>query len=234
MSHIKRLRAPKSWEILRKEKKWVTKPRSGTHQLSQSLPLNTILKEFLNLTKITKETKHILNAGKVKVNGKIRKDHKWGVGLMDVVSVDDLNLHQRVLFNKKGKLALFPIKKTEANILPEKIIGKRSLKKNKAQINLSDGRNLLDAKKDYKVNDTVILDTATGKVKEHIKLEKGALIYITKGNKVGQVGVIKEIEEKKDLQPTKITFTSGKEQFVTLKEYALVIGKTKPAISIPE
>lgn len=232
--HLKRLKAPKSWEILRKNRKWITRPRPGAHKISQSLPLNTILKEFLKLTKTTKETKHILNNKKLKINGKVRRDHKFGVGLMDVISIEDLSLYYRVLYNKKGRLAPFPIKKTEANILPEKIVGKKSLKKNKTQINLSDGRNLLEEAKNYKVNDTLILDMGTGKIKDHIKLEKGALIYITKGNKVGSVGVIKEIEEKKDLQPTKILFTSGKEEFETLKDYAMVIGKNKPAISIPE
>lgn len=233
-NHIKRLTSPKRWEVLRKEGKWITRPRPGTHRISQSLSLNTILKEFLKLTKTTKETKHVLNGGKVKINGVVRKDNKFAAGLMDVITIEDIGANYRLIYNEKGRLSLFPIKKPEAGIKPEKIIGKKSLKKNKLQINLGHGRNILETKKDYNVNDTLVFDLNTGKVKDHLKLEKGAIIYITKGNKVGKVGIIKSIDKKTDLGPSKILFISGKGEFETLKDYALVIGKTKPIIALPE
>ena len=164
----------------------------------------------------------------------IRKDHKFGVGLMDVISIDDINLYFRVLYNKKGKLFLHPIQKEESNFKPVSIIGKTILKKKKTQINLQDGRNLLSENKEYRVNDTLNVDLSSGKIVDHIKLEKGSLIYLIEGKKVGTIGHIKEIEKKKGLQHPKIIFTSEKEEFETLNEYALVIGKNKPIISIPE
>ena len=72
------------------------------------------------------------------------------------------------------------------------------------------------------------------KVKEHIKFEKGALIYITDGNKVGEIGILKEEKMSEGSQPTKIVCSNNDKEFTTLKSYAYVIGKTKPVITLPK
>ena len=233
-NHIKRLVAPKSWQISRKSTKWITRPNPGPHKASQSISLNTVLKEFINVTKTTKETKQVLNKKAVKVDGKIRKDYKFRIGLMDTVSIEDLNLHFRILYNEKGKLTAFPIKKEEANIKPEGIIGKKVLRKKKIQINLSDGKNILSDEKKYKVNDTITLELSSGKIVDHFKFEEGSIIYIKEGNKLGKVGKIKSIDKDQGLGSRKIRFASDNKEFETLKDYALVIGKTKPVITIPK
>ena len=226
--HIKRIAAPRSWPINRKSSKWVYRPRAGTHKLENALPLGTILKEFLNLAKTTKEVKYILTNGEIKINGKVRKDQKFPVGLMDVLSYKSDN--HRILFNEKGYLTLVKIKDAEAKILPKKVSGKTSLKGKKFQINLFDGTNLVLDNKEIKSADTILLEN--GKVKEHFKLEKGSLIYITHGKQVGKIGIVKEIKQEKSLNPAKIIFTQDKDQFETIKDYAFVIGKTKPIITL--
>ncbi len=227
-SHIKRIAAPKSWPIKRKISKWITRPTPGPHKLESSMPLGVWLKEILKLANTTKETKYILNNGQVLVNGKARKDQKFPVGIMDVLTAGKENY--RIMLNTRGKLVPVPINATEAKIYPKRVIGKTSLKGKKTQVNLSDGTNILSENK-YKTGDTVVF--SEGKIKDHLKFEKGVIVYILAGKQVGKIGVVKEIVEYKDFRPTKIIFTQGKEDFETLKEYAFVIGKTKPIVSLP-
>lgn len=227
--HIKRIAAPRSWPINRKSTKWIYRPRAGTHKLENALPLGTILKEILNLVKTTKEVKYILTSGEIKVNGKVRKDQKFPVGLMDVLSYKSNNY--RILFDDKGYLTLVSIKEAESKLFPKKITGKKSLKGKKTQINLFDGTNLISDDKNIKSSDTIILEN--GKIKDYLKLEKGSIIYITHGKQVGKIGIVKEIKQEKSLNPAKIIFTQNKDQFETIKDYAFVIGKTKPMITLP-
>src|SRR3989344_1877264 len=102
--HIKRIAAPASWHINRKLSKWIYKPNPGPHKIENSMPLGTILKEILHLANTSKEARYILTSGNIKINGKIRKDQKFPVGLMDIISYNDKNY--RILFNKKGYLIL--------------------------------------------------------------------------------------------------------------------------------
>ena len=60
------------------------------------------------------------------------------------------------------------------------------------------------------------------------------MIYITAGKQVGQVGVIKEVKEKKGLQPSTIIFTQGKEDHETPNNYVFIVGKNKPLVSLSE
>lgn len=233
-NHLKRITLPRNVRLSRKSTKWITRPATATHKLKDATSINTLLKEILKLTKTTKETKFILNSGKVKIDGVVRKDYKFPVGLMDVVSIEDINKHYRILYDSIGKLVAVPISVEDALLKPRKIINKTTLKGKKTQVNLADGYNLLSQSKDYKVNDTLIFDLSANKIKSHLKLEKGATIYIADGNKKGMVGKVKEIADIKGLQPNTIIFTNEDSEYKTKKEYAIVIGKTKSEIMVTQ
>ena len=226
-AHIKRIAAPKSWPIQRKTTKWITRSTPGAHKLEESMPLGVILKEILNYAETTKEVKYILSQKKVSINGKVMKDHKFPVGIMDVLTAGKDNY--RIILDKKGKLIPVSINATESKLNPKKVMKKTSIKGKKIQVNFSDGTNIL-SKENYQTGDTVVFSNK--KPKEHLKFENGALIYILAGKQVGQIGVIKEIIQKKGLQTTRIIFTQGKELSETLKKYTFVIGKDKPIVTL--
>ena len=98
------------------------------------------------------------------------------------------------MYDEKGKLGIFEIDKKESNIKPWKVINKKSLRKNKTQLNLLNGKNILMENKSINVGDTIIFED--GKIKDHYKFEKGALIYIMEGKKFGKVGIVQELEKK--------------------------------------
>ncbi|MEK6839814.1 MAG: 30S ribosomal protein S4e, partial [Nanoarchaeota archaeon] len=104
-----------------------------------------------------------------------------------------------------------------------KIIGKHTLRKKKIQINLYDGKNIVVDKDSYKVGDTVIV--AEGKIKRHIKLEKGSLIYLTGGKHIGKVGKLIDITKFKGMENDRIIMETKEGKIETLKDYVFVIEK---------
>ena len=84
--HQKRIAAPGSWQISRKTAWWTVKSRPGPHPKDRSIPLLLIVRDMLKLADNSKEAKRILNEGKILIDGRIRKDHKFPVGIFDILS----------------------------------------------------------------------------------------------------------------------------------------------------
>lgn len=223
--HLSRMAMPKSWNLVRKSTKWVTRPNPGAHPMSMGIPLNIVLREMLGYAKTAIEVKRLLNTLEWLVDGKRRKDPKFIVGIMDIITVPKINKHYRMVLNKKGKLMTIEISESEAKIKPCKIKGKSQLK-GKIHLNLYDGRNILVEKGEFKVGDTVLIEVPSQKIKDTIKLEKGNLIYLTGGKYIGDIGTVEDIKEDK------IMFKIGNESVETSKRYAFVIGKEKPIVMI--
>lgn len=225
--HLKRLAVPKSWDIKRKGITFITRPKPGAHSYEEGLPITLVLKDMLKYAHTTHEVKKLLINKSILVDGTRRKDHRFIIGLMDVISIPELKEYYRILVNEKGKLILVKIDEKEAKLKPCKITGKKLVKK-KMQLNLFDGRNILvDKKNDYKTGDTIVIEIPSQKIVQHIKLERNAFLFITLGKKVGNVGKAENISQKE------ITFKSESGEIIeTRKKYVFVIGKEKPVIRL--
>ena len=224
--HLKRLAAPKIWQIKRKGINFITKPAPGPHSLDAGMPLNLLLKEVLNYAGTTREVKKILNTNKIKVDGIARKDFRFPVGIFDTIEFTSINEYFRIILNKKGKINLIRIKKEESSIKPCKIIGK-TMVNGKLQLNLFDGKNLIVDNNSYKVGDTLMLTLPEQKISKHLKLDKKATIFLTGGKHTGEIGNVEDIVEDK------VIYKDQKGNLVeTLKEYAFVVGDTKPIIAL--
>lgn len=221
MSHLKTLNAPKIWPVKRKSSRFVAKARPGPHPISRGITLNLLLKEVLNYAKTTREVKKILNEKQVIVDKIIRKDHKFPVGIMDVIDVPKMNQHYRLLINEKNKLVANEIKKENSSLKPLKITGKRMLKKNKTQINFFDGKSMIIDGSNYKVGDTLIYNLEKKKIESHLKLGKKSKVYIIEGKYQGRMGEIEDI--KKETKDDRIVIKDKQGSFETLKKYAFVI-----------
>jgi len=225
--HLKRLVAPKSWKIRRKGITFVTRPRPGMHSKKNSISLNLVLRDMLEYAKTTRDVKVILSKGSVLVDGKQRKDHRFAVGVMDIIEMPKINKCFRILLNKKGNLYPIEIKGDETKIKLCKIVGKRVIKKGKIQLNLNDGRNIIIDKNNYKTGDTLVIQLPEQKIKEHLKFEKGSFVYLSGGKHKGESGIAEEIKDN----IIKVKPKSG-ESFETTKKFAFVIGKEKPIITL--
>jgi len=230
--HLSRLAAPKSWPIERKQNKWIVRPNPGPHSLDEGIPLGLAIRNILHQARTIKEVKSILIDKNILVDKKVRQDYKFPLGVMDVLELPKTNNSYRVLFNKKGKFTLKSINNEESNLKPCKIIGKKIIKGNKIQLNLSDGRNILTDTNDFKVNDTLFLDLTKNKIHSHIKLDKGVFVYITKGKYIGRYGKVVDLEKGNTSKGDKLVISMDKNSIKTLKDYALIIGKDKPMVSL--
>jgi len=229
-SHLKRLAAPKTWPILRKVSTFTTRPKPGAHPLELGLPLSVLMKEVLSIgTRTTKEAKKVIDAGKVLVDGKVAKDYRRIVGLMDVVSFPALKQHYRIVLNAKGKLTPLSVNDDEAGVKITRIVRKTTIKKGKIQVTLNDGTNLLLDKNDYKVGDSLVMEVPSHKVKQHIPLAKGNFAYLLGGKHIGRKGSIKAIEGK-----TVWFIDENKQETETLVSYVMIVGTSKPEVTINE
>lgn len=230
MSHMKRLTAPRSWAIEKKVNVWTTKPEPGAHPLKMSIPISTILRNYLKICDNLREAKKIVNDGAVLVDGRVVKRHKWGVGLMDVLSLPATKDYFRVILDKNGKIQFSPIKKTEAGWKLRKVEGKTSVRGGKTQINFHDGSNLIYNKK-CKVGDVFQIEIPSGKIKKIFEMKKGAHVYITGGTNVGSLTKIKSGKVTRGTKVGEIVCDG----FETVKPYVFVVGDTKKSlISVEE
>lgn len=237
--HLKKYAAPTSWPITRKDTVYIAKPSAGPHNMRMSMSLELILRT-LGYAKTKREIKKILTTNEILVDGRRIKEPSFPVGIFDTITFKTLKpllntvqqdtarvQNHRIVFDDKGKLSLLPIKEEEAKTKITKINGKKTQNKGVLQLNLSDGRNILTKEKNYTVGDTLVIETPSNKIQKHLKLEQGAMIYLIDGKHVTDTGTVKTIEK------TTITYTSTTNKHVqTLKQYAYVIGKDKPVITL--
>lgn len=224
--HMKRIAAPKSWNIEKKKNKFITRPYPGSHSFKLGISINTAFKDLLSMANTTKEVKNILNHNNISVNGSRRKDPKYLVGFMDVIEMPDSNEYFRLLLDTKGRLTPVKIDKKEATLLILKIKDKKRLPKNRLQINFENGYNLIVEKDTYKTGDVVVFDSEKKKITELLKLEKNAQVFLTGGSHTGKVGAVD------DIQGDKVTIKIKTDKYETQKKYSFVIGKDKPLISL--
>lgn len=231
--HLKRLNAPRSLQIHRKEETWTIKSSPGPHSLEESIPLGLVIRNYLNLADTLKETKKIISNGEILVDGLIRKDHKFPCGLMDVISIPKLKKDYRVLFNRRGKLIFVPISSSEATWKLCRIENKTIVKDKKIQLNLHDGKNRIVKKDEYKTGDVLKISFKDKKIDDIYKFEKGTVSMIIGGSHIGEIANIEDIETIPSSKPN-LTKMKGKNDFSTLQKYVFPIGKVKPVIEIPE
>ena len=231
--HMKRLAAPRTVRIHRKECVWTTKPSPGPHPIEQSIALLTLVRDYLGLCDLQKEAKKIISNGEILVDGKKRRDHKFPCGFMDVISLPTLKKDYRILFDRKGKLALVPISTAEAEWKLCRIQNKTIIRNNKIQLNLHDGNNAIIDKDTYKVGDVLRLAFADKKILDVFPFKKGTVSMIIGGRHVGQIANIENLEIVPSSKPNVAVMKSDIE-FFTITDHVFPIGITKPLISLPE
>ena len=220
--HLKRIAAPATWMVDRKERKFIAMPK-GSFKMAMGMPLVTVLKDVLKLVATRREGKRVLNSKEILVNGVRRKDEKFMMGLMDVLIIKDIGKSYRMLLDKNNILRLVPVTESEASVKLGKVTGKRSIRKGLIQLTLHDGRSLLGATA-HSTGDTVVLALPKGDITQHFKLESGCQAYLIGGSNVGRTGVVD------NLSGDKVTIKIGNDVVEAAKRFVFVIGKDKPVI----
>lgn len=201
------------------------------------MPMSVLLQQRLHYALTTNEARKIANdkEGLVKVDGKIRRNHRFPLGNMDVVSIEKTNQHFRILYDVRGRFQPHKISAEEAKFKLCKIVKKTIGKDKIPYIVTHDGRTVRYPHPDIEIGDTVKYNLAKHEIEQVFKFNNGATVMVNAGNNIGRIGVLTSIE--KHLGSFDIGYIKDVRgnEYSTRKGNIFVIGDGKnPAISLPK
>ena len=230
----KRISVSKTRHLHRKEFTWTIKNHPGPHNDQQSVPLGFILRDLLKIGSTLREVKKLLNDSKVSVDGKIRKDYKFPVGLFDLVSIKEEGNKVDsfiALLDHKGRIIMKPGEAKHATKIV-KIVRKRIARKGFTQLTTNDGRTFMEKNSKHKVGDSLHIELPSQKIMKSFEFKNGNTALIVGGKNVGKIAVIKEISNSTMQRTKTITLETKGKQFKTTHNNVFVIGEKTPAIEV--
>ncbi len=223
---------PQFWKIERKTNTFTTSTSPGSHPSLSSIPLRIIIRDIFKVVENASEARIVLNAGKVQVDGIVRKDPGFPAGLMDVVHLPDTQKHYRVMPFKQGLFLKEMTKDYDKKLL--KIINKRILKGGKIQLNLHDGSNIITNNAVYKPNDVIAIKIPSREIISHTPLETGVTVLITGGKNMGKIAKLKEKRTISGSRADELIVETAEGSAKTQAKFIFPIGKEKPMIDLGE
>ena len=228
---LKRQMAPLFWGITRKEKRFVVTVNPGAHGKQSSIPTAVFLRDTLKVVTNLREAKSAIYAGKIKIDGVVRKSLHHGIGLMDVIELEGSNKTYRLVPQDGTLLKPIEIENSEKTKKLVLVKSKTTIKNGKTQIGFHDGKTLID-ETPVTVGDTCVLQIPDVKILDVIKLEKATNCLITKGVNAGKIGRIDEIKEGTFNIPKSLDITFDDRQIEIPARLVMPLGKNEPVIKI--
>ena len=228
----KRISSPKVRKFLRKVNTFTIKSRPGPHSAKTSVPLGFVIRDMLKIVNNMKEAKHILHNTEVLVNGTRRQDHRFPIGIFDIVEIKQAKKKFRAVLNRKGAMVMNEMAQGEKNEKICKLVGKGTAKKGLTQLRFNDGTVLLSKDAKMHVGDSVKLELPSKKMLGIYALDKGSTAYVIGGVHVGKVARINEIVKGTITRSKLVNLASESEEFQTIEENVFVIGKDEAEIEI--
>ncbi len=225
-NHLKRITAPKTWKVERKTKPFVTKPNPGAHSYDLCVSINTFLKQYVELTTTTKETKYILTHETIEVNGEPIDDHAHQVGFLDIVDIPHADKHFVVSVNDKGQIQ--PIQHDdEPEERFDKITGKRHISGGQTQLTTLNGETFVVDDDSHETESTIRFTKAQKSIKNVYPYKEGAPAFIFRGKHAGRNGELTAIGDDQI-----IIKTDDDHEIQTEKDYTIVTGNKQPSIEL--
>jgi len=196
-----------------------------------------LLQQRLKYALTRDESRKIANdkEGLIKVDGKVRRNHRFPLGNMDVITIEKTNEHFRILYDIKGKFIPHRIEAKEAGFKLCKVVSKKIGKNKIPYIVTHDGRTVRFPHPDIEIGDSVKFNITTKQIDGVIKFVNGASVILTAGNNIGRIGVITSIEKHVGSYDIGHVKDSKGHSFSTRLSNLFVIGDGKtPAISLPK
>jgi len=192
------------------------------------VPLAFALRNLLNIAETIKEAKKILSQRKVKVNGIIRTEKRFALGLFDLIEIEPGNNKQylRVILDSKNRIKLIESKgKEQAKI--RRIEKKKIIKGKKTQYTFNDGSTAVDEKLNAKIGDSVKIELPSNKIIEKIELKEGNTAFVLSGKHTAKIVKIKSIIPGTQQRDKIAEFDFKDKTFRTKTENIFIIGKEK-------
>merc|ERR1712060_745325 len=147
--------------------------------------------------------------GLVKVDQKVRRDPRFPLGFMDVVSINKTNENFRILYDIKGRFQPVRIDSKEAGFklckIKKKCIGKNKI----PYIVTHDGRTIR---------------YPNPEIDKVVKFGNGATVFVQGGNNIGRVGTLMHVEHHPGSYEIVHVKDSNNNHFATRLSNIFVIG----------
>jgi len=232
--HLKRIAAPRHWLLDKETGVFAPRPSTGPHKLRESLPLVIFLRNRLKYALTNQEAIKIVNQRLIKVDGKVRTDHNFPAGLMDVITIEKTGEQFRLIYDVKGRYAIHRITPEEAKMklctVKKLTMGPKGI----PFIVTHDGRTIRYPDPKIHVHDTIVYDIANGKITDFIKFDTGNLCMVVGGRNLGRVGVVAHRERHPGSFDIVHVKDSNGHTFATRLANIFILGKgNKPYVSLP-
>lgn len=233
--HMKRIAAPKHWMLDKLGGAYAPRASTGPHKLRECLPLMLLIRNRLKYALTRREVMYIVMQRLVQVDGKVRTDLHYPTGFMDVVSIPKTGENFRMLYDEKGRFQVHRISEEEAKFklcrVNKTALGRGAI----PYVVTHDSRTIRYPDPAVRVNDSVKVDIATGKIIGHLKFEVGNLAMIIGGRNVGRIGVIVRRERHPGAFDIVRMRDAKGQEFSTRLGNVFVIGEGhKAAVSVPK
>ena len=230
-TRVKRQMAPTFWNIRRKKGRFVLRVKPGTHPKRRAYPLGIILRDVLKIANTMHEAERIVNGGKIKVDGIIRRDVNFGIGLMDIVEL--ASIRQAYRFVPKDSRLLVPVSVNEDEKFKKllKITSKVAIKGSKVQYGFHDGKTVISDQK-MRVGDTCVVQLPESKINEHIEFERGSVVLVTSGENAGGIGKVEDIRDGVFSLPKRALVSFAERSVELPVEIIMTVGSERPLIKV--
>jgi small subunit ribosomal protein S4e len=230
-NRMKRLSAPRQWDIGRKEERFVWKPSPGPYGIAYSYPLGFVIRDILGLVKNAREVTHVLTSGEVFVDGKVRRSPSFPVGLFNVVEVPKEKQAYRFIPSPDG-LVVTKVTGEETRLKLCSIRRKLKAKGGVIQYGLHDGRSLLSDSLNLSLGDTVVLKMPEQSIVVSFKLAKGSLGLVISGERAGQLGKITDVKKGSITRERMVEISLPGGETELPSRLVLPVGTDKPVIGV--
>jgi len=227
---LKRQMAPNFWQVKRKGFPFILSANPGPYAKDKCYPIGILLRDVLHVCNSLHEAKMVMNSGLIQIDGVIRRDVHFGVGIMDVINIIPNDDSYRLI--PKDLNVLIPIKTKEKDNKLLKITSKVSIKGNKLQYGFHDGKTLISDNKQMDVGDVCLVKIPKIEIIDHIKFDTGSTVLVIQGENAGKIGKISEIKNGMFSLP-KRAVVEFEERSVELPfGIVMPIGNDKPILEV--
>jgi len=211
------------------------RPSAGPHKLRECMPLIVFLRNRLKYALTYDETKKVTMQRLIKVDGKVRTDITYPAGFMDVISIEKTGENFRLIYDIKGRFAVHRIGTDEAKYKLCKVRNVWTGPKGIPYLSTHDARTIRYPDPLIKINDSVKVDIATGRITDYIKFDSGNLCMITGGRNLGRVGLVVHRERHPGSFDIVHVKDAAGHTFATRLSNVFIIGKgNKSLVSLPK
>lgn len=222
--------APKFWQIKRKGFPFVLSANPGPYAKDKCYPIGILLRDILHLCNNMHEAKLAMKQGHIEIDGIVRRDVHFGVGIMDVINIVPSGESYRLI--PKDLNVLVPIKTKEKDIKLLKITSKVSIKGNNIQYGFHDGKTLISDNKQMNVGDVCLVKLPKIEIIEHIKFETGSTVLVVQGENAGKIGKVTEIKNGMFSLPKRIVVQLDERSVDLPVNVVMPVGNDKPLLEV--